>query len=264
MDGGQHDLGSLIPAGSPTGRIEMGTIGWDNAEEHFVQGTEGTEEEGYTLVRVQLFRGRSNASKKLKATTGQGTQMLCHISSGLFRIPKKGERCFVMLAAGYENMDASGVIVAIIKKTPFEQFSEGRVKMDFGSDEDLVIKARSVTISDYNNDYMSLTAAGGFRAATFDGGLIQVKGDKFTAACGGGIYLFGGTTPSAGLVLSSVQAQLWCGAGMFKINAIGMGTWIGFQAVISAGSVSIGALASPATPCGIFPGLPSTSVFISP
>ncbi len=249
----------LIPQKSFSPQIEVGTVGWEDEDVWFERGT--ANDDGYTLIRVQLFRGR-DITKPLKDGIGQGVRLLCHISSGIFRIPKKGMRVYVAVPVGMEAKAGAGVIIATIEKNPIEQFDTGRVLMAF-PDDDLIIKARSVTVSDYNDDYIAVSPGGGIKAGTFGGGLTQLKNDKFTAVCPGGVYLFAGTTPSAGLVLGSGQAQLWCGAGMFKINALGLGTWLGLGAVINAASVSIGALASPATPASIFPGMPSTSVFIS-
>lgn len=263
-----ESLNDLFPQVA-NGRIEMGTIGWDGVDEWVTQGTDGTDADGYTMVRVQLYRGK-RPTDELKATVGQGSQMLCHIAAGLYRIPKKGERCYVALPAGYENMDGVGVIFAVVSKSPFDQFSKTRVKMDFGDDTDLVIKAKTVTISDYNDDYMAISPVGGFKTATKDGGLVQLKGTKLTSIASSGFFFLvgnNGQPMTAGMVLDPSQAAVFSNGGMLKINSSGNGTWIGGSISVAGGSVMLGAAATVANPAlwGVtgIAGIASTSVFIS-
>lgn len=48
------------------------------------------------------------------------------------------------------------MIIGASGPVPANQFSESKAKLDFGPDYDLVIKARSITLTDYENRYLTL------------------------------------------------------------------------------------------------------------
>lgn len=98
--------------------VEMGTVGWEDDDNIFDQGTE--DNDGYTFVKVQLFRGR-DVTKPKKPGIGQGHKLSCHLSSQILRIPRKGTRCYVALPSGFENVVGIGVIFATVEKAPLLQ-----------------------------------------------------------------------------------------------------------------------------------------------
>lgn len=159
-------------------QIEMGTIGWADEDSHFDLGTD--ENDGHTLVRVTLYRGKPR-NIELKDDTAQGHQILCHLNSlcGM-RIPPKGTRVYVMFGKGMETVPGGGVIVAAIEPNPGDQLALDRTVIDYGEETHLVIRAKSVSIQDYSNRFISVgePRAGGdaglwFQAADGTGGAIK-------------------------------------------------------------------------------------------
>jgi hypothetical protein len=134
-------------------QIDIGTVGWEGDDTFYEKGT--AENDGYTLVKVQLYRGR-NQSKPLKAGIGQGHKVLCHISSGVFRIPPRGTRVYVAFPRGMETVPGAGVIMAAVEKNPQIQFEEDRVVLDFGTETHVVIKGKSVNITDFEDRFISV------------------------------------------------------------------------------------------------------------
>lgn len=129
-------------------QVEVGTVGWEGTDEHFEKGTEASD--GHTLIYVTLYRGR-DPSTKPEAGRAQGMKILCHISDSIFRIPKKGTRCYVIVPHGMEQSPGAGVIVACVSPSPTTQFEDDRVVMDFGEDVHVVLKGKSVALSDHEN-----------------------------------------------------------------------------------------------------------------
>ena len=183
----EHDLRSLFGGGAQ--QVLIGTIGWEDQETYFEQGSASNK--GYTLVRVQTFRGR-NTSKKLKKGVGQGHKLLCHISAGIYRIPPKGTRCYVAMPSGYEDVPGAGVIIATVEKSPSLQFNDDRIQMNFGDDKHVVIRAKSVTIMDPGGRFICVGTprTGGdpglvFQDDTGAGGCIQNGNVGWWAVNGG-------------------------------------------------------------------------------
>lgn len=253
------------PHGEHT-QIEVGTIGWEDEDVWYELGKDGTDEEGYTLVRVQLFRGR-DFTKPLKPGVGQGTKLLCHVSSNLFRVPKKDVKCYVAIPAGMGTSPTSGVIFATVEKSPIDQFSQNRVAMAF-PDHDLIIKAKSITISDYEDNYLGISPELGVQMADKDGDALNVSDGQITGVATGGVIMVvggDGQPAKSGLYLVDRSAAVTAGVSMIKLNGITqMGTWIGASVTLYAGNVNLGTGATPATPVTVFPGIPSSTVFVQP
>lgn len=114
-------------------QLLLGSVGWDDADDCTFLGED--ENDGYTLVRVQLFEGR-DITKPINPKRAQGHKIICHISSlnGL-RIPPKDTRVYVACPKGMENVPGGGVIIAAVEKLPR---GAGNVKQDetviFGRD----------------------------------------------------------------------------------------------------------------------------------
>lgn len=126
-------------------QILMGSIGWEDEGEFAYLGA--PENDGHTLVRVQLYEGR-DITKPLNPKRAQGYKILCHLSGGLFRIPPKDTRVFVAIPKGMMNAPGAGVIFATIEKSPAAQFAKDRVVMDFGPDTHVLIKGKSISMQD--------------------------------------------------------------------------------------------------------------------
>lgn len=234
--------------------FEPGTVGWDGSEPHY------DTQDDVTLVKVTLVRGR-HPSTPLTPSVAQGLQVLCRIGGGLFRIPPKGTAVMVGFPTAYADHPGAGVIVCTTEASPDIQFSATKAKFDVGADTDLVIKAKSVTISDYNNRFLHVGP---------DGVMIQDESGNGLMLAGGALVLFvadGGDAKTLLQLTKSELSLLQKETGFIKLrggNATVMATG---SAGILAGNVSIGAGATAATPARVGaapPGTPSTSVFISP
>lgn len=142
----QDDFPLYGQANTGAVQCEIGTVGWDSTDAYFEKGT--GDNDGHTLVYVTLYRGKDPATRPEKGKA-HGMKILCHISDTIFRIPKPGTRCYVLIPHGQEELPGAGVIVACISKSPTSQFEKDRVVMDFGADTHVVIKGLSVSLSDH-------------------------------------------------------------------------------------------------------------------
>ena len=112
------DLSQLFPGGGSGGdaQILTGSIGWEDQEDYVFDG--GDDDDGHTLVRVQLFEGR-DITKPINPKRAQGHKLVCHISSlNGRRVPPKDSRVFVAIPKGQENVPGAGVIFAAIEPQP--------------------------------------------------------------------------------------------------------------------------------------------------
>lgn len=134
-------------------QILMGSIGWEDESEYYFLGK--GDNDGYTLVRVQLFEGR-DITKPLNPKRAQGHKIICHLSGGLFRIPKPDTRVFIAMPKGMEHVPGAGVIFATVEKSPTTQFTADRAVLDFGADVHVVIKGKSVTMQDPDFRFVSV------------------------------------------------------------------------------------------------------------
>jgi hypothetical protein len=163
--------------------LEMGTVGHEGAPSHYDIGT-GTDD-GNTLVAVTLARGRDR-SKPITPGRAQGQQVWCQISDAVYRIPPPGTRVLVGFPSGMRQVNGAGVILATMSASPTIQFSATKAKLDYGPNTDLVIKARSITISDYNNRFISLGPDGDIIVQAADGTGMKIQSGVFGAFVGGG------------------------------------------------------------------------------
>jgi hypothetical protein len=147
--------------------LEIGTVGWED-DQGSVSDLDTTAQDGTTLVKVQLFRGRQNA-KAVKPGVAQGIKILAQLSGPLWTVPARGQRVFVAIPNGMESTPGVGVIVAMPGPAPTTQYGTSKTKMDLGPDQDLVIKARSITLTTYNNQFISIVNGQGLA----DGVYIQ-------------------------------------------------------------------------------------------
>lgn len=109
-----HILGNAM--GDGDAQIVSGSIGWEDEDEYVFDGDD--DNDGHTLVRVQLFEGRDN-TKPINPSRAQGHKIICHLSSlNGRRCPPKDSRVFVAIPKGQENTVGAGVIFAAIEKFP--------------------------------------------------------------------------------------------------------------------------------------------------
>lgn len=184
--------GGLFPQAPDVGSLELGTVGWEDVAEHTDLGT--ADNDGYTLVRVQLYSGR-DLTKPKKTGVAQGHRVLCQIGGGLFRVPPKGTRVLVAFPAGMRTTQGAAVIVCTIEKSPAIQFGAGtgspdRPVMDFGN-VDVVIAARSVTLQSKASPFPQYLSVGqprgggatpGIRMYDETGSGIVISGGKIMVA----------------------------------------------------------------------------------
>lgn len=233
--------------------FEPGTVGWDGVDEHF------DTEDGVTLVRVTLVRGR-HPSTPLTPDVAQGHQVLCRIGGGLFRIPKKGTPVMVGFPTAFAGHPGAGVIVCTTEASPDIQFNDTKAKFDVGPDTDFVIKAKSVTISDYDNRFLHVGPDGVMLQDEAGNGVIMKKGAiMIFVADGGDAKTVVQVTPKE---LSLVQKD----SGFVKLTGGNATLFASGSVALVGANVAVGAQATAATPalCGSPPGTPSKSVFISP
>lgn len=173
----------LFPNASPPA-IEAGIIGWEDDEEVADVGT--SDNGGVTLIKVQLFRGK-DATSDVKPGIAQGHKLLARMNGWpLWAIPPKGLQCYVMFPSGFELSVGAGVIAGLPGANPFVQFSKTRSKLDMGQDQDLVIKARSVTISSYDNDFIVVGPDSGIMMSDHLGNMVQIKDGQILIAVASG------------------------------------------------------------------------------
>jgi hypothetical protein len=232
--------------------FEPGTVGWDGASPHY------DTEAGVTLVRVTLVRGR-HPSTPLTPDVAQGYQVLARIGGGLFRIPAPGTPVMVGFPTAFADHPGAGVIVCTTEASPDIQFSPTKVKFDIGADTDFVIKAKSVTITDYNNRFLHVGP---------DGVMLQDDKGNGVVMSGGAIMIYvtdGGDAKTVVQMTSKELSLVQKDTGMVKLTGGNATVLANASAAIVAGNVSVGAQATAATPAmiGPPPGVPSASVFLS-
>jgi hypothetical protein len=246
--------------------IEHGTVGWEDVDSHLDIGTAGAPEDGPTLVRVQLFKGRDVTRARAPAI-GQGTKVLVQISWPFFVVPPKGTRVLVAFPGGDVQTPGIGMIIAAYAPSPTTQFSATRAKLDLGANLDLVIKARSVTLTDYGNRMVSLGPDGGVQAFDETGSGFQAKAG---AVFGMGSQTLTLIVQSSGSVSSAINldangATMGSSSAMVKVKGSHV-VLAGGDCAVNTKTVTLGLLATLLTPAAIVgtPGTVSTSVFISP
>lgn len=241
--------------------LEVGTVGWDNDAEQADLGTQ--QNDGTTLVKVQLFRGKDPTSD-ITPGRGQGYRIYARLNGWPFwAIPPKGMQCVVGFPAGFATTPGAGIILALPGPNPFVQFSKTRAKVDVGPDMDLVVKAHSVTLSTYDNDYIVIGPDAGIRLADHNGNSILLKNGKMR------VSICEGDPPEGKVVLEVALGALRLGhksAGgqcMLKMAGGKATLMAGTELALVGSAVSLGGAASPATPVmvGPNPGRPSTSIF---
>lgn len=205
----------------PTAIFEIGSIGYDDEDTHFDLGT--TSNDGYTLVKVQLFKGR-DVTQPLNPKRAQGTKLLCHINAGQ-RIPPKDTRCYIAIPPGMEQTPGAGFIVGTVEKTLDGRLDDDRTVMDFG-DQHVIIKGESVTLAGNDGSFVSVgyPKSGGANGVSIQGpdgsGMLVQEGVAalYTNKDGNMCNVLELTTIAANLV-SLNNGQLQFANGGFVLTA---------------------------------------------
>jgi hypothetical protein len=243
-------------------QVEIGTVGWDDEDLWYEKGTD--DNDGHTLVRVQLYRGKP-PGKAPTPGLAMGHRLLCHISDGLFRIPKKGTRCYVILPAGLETTPGAGVIVACVSKSPTTQFEPDRVVLDYGDDTHVVFKGKSVSLSDHASPSRSISV-GTPRTGGTPGVLIHLPDGTGAVWQAGAVGIYATQSTLMQFTPSSWEVQQ-AGGSFVKLDG---GNFHSFGAVnkMQGAGCYIGKTPTALNPVlwGVsgIAGLPATGVFVSP
>lgn len=256
--------------------VMLGMIGWTGPNPDLDPNDLGDDSnDGYTLTRVQLFAGR-NETRPLVDGRAQGFRLLCTVADHvqMFGPPRDGDRCIVLVPAGLESTPGAAVVVAIISKAPTTQYSSTRGKIDVGPDRDLVIKGRSIALSDYDNRFISIGPDNGIVVQEKDGSGVIVKD--------GAVAIFaasGGDVKSA-LTLKGDEASIYQKSSEGNTCVVlggGKAQLVGTHCAVQGSAVYLGASPSMLTAAALGPSpigvvIPtgggtvpvSASVFISP
>lgn len=250
-----------------TSTSENGTIGWDGDKLVYDEiGGDGND--GHTLIKVTLYKGKDPA-EPVKNGVAQGHQIACRLKGdGFWRIPKHGEKCVVLFPGGDMQTPGNGVIVACPDRNPSVQFKENRAVLDFGPDTDVIIKGRSVTMSDYAEHPNALqvgSVLGGddlIKLFTGNGDFISVK----AGAIGMAVVLDGDAKSMFVMETDSVAITQKSGGSSSKWKGGAWQTVASGQILLNGASVGLGA--QPSVQIVIGPsgmaGIGSTSLFGTP
>ena len=250
---------------------EEGTVGWEDSDatNFYELGTAAND--GYMLVRVQLFKGKSPHTA-IKPGVGQGHRLLCRVGSvaGLQEIPPLGSVVVVLIPGGDIEAPGKPVIAMTVRKNPTTQIDPKRIVWDVGQ-RHLLLRGLSVAMQDNPTSGTSIGCSVGI---PFTGG---VRGFYVTNEQGSGFSAVGKTagawaadsgTAKSLLNLTSTEADLLCndgGVAGFQVTA--GDTWAtGANFYAYTVQAWIGATAVVAKPCAVTAAGPanvvSATVFI--
>lgn len=250
------------------GSIENGTIGWGDADDDHFEIGEG-DNEHLPLVRVTLGRGKGPIGDT--EDRAQGNEVLCRWGMLIDFIPKKGTQCVVAFPAGMRGTEGGGVIIGLIRPNA-AQFKEDRAMLAVGDDVHLLVKGKSVTLSDYGDG--ANTPTRWLMVGTSRGGgaprilCSDETGSGWNIKAGVvGLISSAGGAPKAWVEVNGESASMArAGGEQLKLSS---GLFYGFagKCQLQGGGIFLGKMPTPVNPAlwgfaGIA-GAPSTSVFIS-
>jgi len=176
---------------SPQMVAELGRVGWDGEDDHADLGT--TANDGTTLVKVQLYRGK-DPLEELKEGAAQGYKLRARLSGWpIWAVPPKGTEVMLLFPGGFATTPGAGVIVACPGHNPNNQFSKTCLKIDAGPDQHLILKGKSVCLTMHSptgsgpEPFVSISEDGGIQAVDADGnGWVIQNGEVSLFAADGG------------------------------------------------------------------------------
>lgn len=230
--------------------LEYGTIGYDGDPQVFDE-LGSSSNDGNTFVKVTLFKGYPVGEPASASGAANGMKILAQLSWPIWAIPLAGTRCIVAFPGGQQATPGAGVIISYPGKSPTTQFSATTAKLDF-TGYDLVIKARSISLRDDDNNMLALAPEGGARLC-----------DK----TGSGVFVSTGTIicqaqDSTGKVLTAMTltqdtAGLLCAASSpqagLKLKDGDCTVTCGNCNLSAFGAIALGAKASPGTCVAVGP-----------
>lgn len=167
-----------------------GVVGWKStAGNTFFSNVTGEK----TLVMVTLHEGIDQHLKDTSPGKAYGKEVLCHVLGPFYYIPPVGTPVLVTFHKGISSI--GGTILGTTLPSPTIQFNDTKAKLDLGPEVDLVIKAKSVTITDYQNNYIACT---GDNSAT-----NQPSGVVMSCKDGSGVFASNSHTDPTGV-------SIWC------------------------------------------------------
>ncbi len=238
-------------------------MGWDGEDEYAFIGTE--QDDGHTLVRVQLFDGR-DITKPLKSRA-QGHKIICQLSGGLFRVPDRDTRVYVICPKGMEHAPGAAIIIATVEKNPTEQFDNDRAMMDYGPNAHVVIRAKSISLQSYEDEFIAI---GEPKSGGTSGLFFQAKDGSGGAIQEGVVAWFVSEDGNAETMFQMTPSGVQCfkkDGGFWQVDTNGY-TCLGESAYVMGSAVYLGKEPTALTPALYGPtgiaGVASLSVFISP
>lgn len=257
---------SVLSPPSHEPEIALGRVGWPGDDDIVDLGT--ADNDGATLLKVTLHRGGYPGDIP-KPGEAAGYRVRVRVMGPVFDVPPKGTEVCVAFPGGIGMVAGAGVLLGRLQRTPEIQFNATKTKLDVGPDQDLVLKGRSVTISDYENRFLAVGPDTGMLMSDADGTTVQMKdrtlvimvpGDDKVARA-----VLSLSVDAIGLVHKSDAGMTVLQMGDAKFQALGL------QGMFVFGATLIGAAATPATAAVVgvpsssgSAGVASTSVFISP
>ena len=154
-------------------------------------------EDGVTLVRVTLVRGR-HPSTPLTPESRRATRSLPHRRRPVSH-PAAGDPVMVGFPTAFADHPGAGVIVCTTEASPDIQFSRPKAKFDVGADTDFVIKAKCVTICDYDNRFLHVGP---------DGVMLQDEAGNGVIMKGGAMMIFVADSGDAKTVVQMTAKEL--------------------------------------------------------
>lgn len=160
------------------GSIEQGTVGWNDEtgdNPHY-----RLEAEEVLLVKVRLFRGYNpDRDERPPENRAGGTPLWCRVSAPNNYVPEVGANVIVSIPAGGWTSPGAAMIIGIAAVTPPNQIGASKAKLDYGENCDLVIKARSITLTDYEDRFMTIGPRYGFKVGDADANGCMLKAGKW-------------------------------------------------------------------------------------
>ncbi len=253
----------LVPPPPPQPIIARGLVGWTDSDDHFDLGTD--DNDGHTLVKVTLNRGKADTTIPEEGKA-YGHQIYAQPLGPLYWIPPDGTHVLVCFPDGEMDSLGGAFILGVTGKSPLIQFKDSRAVLDMGPTQDLIIKAKSVTLSDHNSPAQFIQVGPPPQGGTSGITMCDSQGGGVTCQAGVvGVFGKGGNTL---VQITETSFEVWQKDGSFINLTGGNFDAFGTSAYLRGSAVYLGKIPAVTTPAlwGLTgpAGAPSTSVFISP
>lgn len=240
--------------------LEWAMVGWEGEDSSADKGDGSDTEDGHTLVRVTTHAGAPPTEPTSPTGGANGRQLLALPPMWPQWIPPKGTRCVLGYPDGPTGLP---VILAYYAPAPDKQHGKTTAKLDFG-DQNLVIKAASITLRDSGGNIIALSPDMG----------VQVTDDS-----GSGLQSYDGSVMLS-VVGTDSQRKTWLSltdsvatlANAAKSTGVVCGASVDINSAQSIAVSAMGAVllgyddhTQPVLPplVGPTPGIPSKRVFIA-